>query len=494
MAGTIHLEVIGGAMKGRQFAFTEHDTFLFGRMPDCHACLPADNQVSRHHFILEVNPPDACLRDLGSLNGTYVNSLKYGGRASNETPEEGARYRHHEVALKDGDEIVVGQTVLRMRLEMPAICCECSAPIPAADRPKCSWLAGEFICQVCKSQIEHQVRTSKVHNARRCKNCGRDISEEICPGRRGDFLCRECQNLAAANPIQLLEHMLCQADKAPDADGTLKISGYEVEKNLRIGGFGAVYLARRKEDLRQVAIKVMLSKVAVDERSRGAFLREIENMKVLRHKHIVPMLESGSAGTAFYFVMEFCDGGSVGDLIRAHDGGIPLSEASPIMLHALEGLAFAHKRGYVHRDLKPDNVLLVGTGKRRVAKISDFGLSKNFENAGFSGHTVTGSYGGTPTFMPREQVVNFRYMKPVSDIWSIGATFYVMLTGQSPRDFVQGVDPIQIILQERVISIRERDANVPRKVAEVIDRALSNDVKERYQDALEMKIALSNAL
>jgi eukaryotic-like serine/threonine-protein kinase len=242
-----------------------------------------------------------------------------------------------------------------------------------------------------------------------------------------------------------------------------------------------------------VAIKVMLSRIAVDERSRHAFLREIDSMKALQHEHIVPLFEHGSTGTAFYFVMEYCDGGSLGDLIRSRSGKVSLSEAEPIMLHALDGLAFAHKQGYVHRDLKPDNVLLVGIGTRRVAKVSDFGLSKNFQIAGFSGHTITGSYGGTPMFMPREQVVNFRYMKPVSDVWGMAATFYFMLTGQSPRQFVQDVDPIQIILQERVVPIRERDPKVPRRLAEVIDRSLSNDVKERYQDALDMRVALSNA-
>ena len=75
-------------------AFTEHDTFVFGRMNDCHACIPDDTQVSRHDFILEVNPPAACLRDLGSLNGTHVNGDKFGAREKGETPEQGAKRRH----------------------------------------------------------------------------------------------------------------------------------------------------------------------------------------------------------------------------------------------------------------------------------------------------------------------------------------------------------------------------------------------------------------
>lgn len=494
MASTVKLEVIQGKMKGRQFAFAEYDRFLFGRMPDCHACLPDDDQISRHHFILEVNPPDACLRDLGSLNGTHVNKVKYGGREKSETPEQGAQRPHPEVALKDGDEIVAGQTVLRMRVEVAPICCECSASIPDSDRDKFAWIGGTLICEMCKEKLQAQAARPKAREPVGCQKCGKDVSKEIGYGRKGDYLCQACQKQAEVDPLQLLGEMLRQAGALPASDMSVRIPGYEVERKLRVGGFGAIYLATRKENREKVAIKVMLSKVAVDKRSREAFLREIEHLKALQHEHIVPLIESGSAGTGFYFIMPFCDAGSVGDLMRVSDGKLAISVAGPIMLQALAGLAFAHKNGYVHRDLKPDNLLLVGTGRQRITKVADFGLAKNFENAGFSGHTVTGSYAGTPSFMPREQVINYRYVKPVSDVWSMGATLYNMLTGHIPRDFPRGSDPIHIILQERLVPVLKRDPGLPRKVAEVIDRSLANDVKERYQDAEQMRAALAKAI
>ena len=99
MSAKVLLHLHAGSDAGKVFAFAEHDTFVFGRMEDCHACFPDDGQVSRHHFILEVNPPAACLRDLGSLNGTYVNGKKFGARAKDETPEQGAQRRYPEVAL-----------------------------------------------------------------------------------------------------------------------------------------------------------------------------------------------------------------------------------------------------------------------------------------------------------------------------------------------------------------------------------------------------------
>jgi len=90
-------------MKDKVFTFTEHDTFIFGRMDDCHCCLPDDIQVSRHHFFLEMNPPDARIRDLGSMNGTWVNGEKIGACEQGETPEEGLKRQYQEVALKDGE-------------------------------------------------------------------------------------------------------------------------------------------------------------------------------------------------------------------------------------------------------------------------------------------------------------------------------------------------------------------------------------------------------
>jgi pSer/pThr/pTyr-binding forkhead associated (FHA) protein len=91
MQNRVCLEIVEGPLKGKKFDFAEHDTFIFGRAPDCHAQLADDTYVSRHHFILEVNPPLARLRDVGSLNATHVNNRKCGGRNKGETPEEGAK-------------------------------------------------------------------------------------------------------------------------------------------------------------------------------------------------------------------------------------------------------------------------------------------------------------------------------------------------------------------------------------------------------------------
>ncbi len=453
MSTTVTIRVTGGPMRGQDFIFNEHDIFVFGRADDCHARLSEnDITASRHHFILEINPPDARIRDLGSLNGTYVNGTKYGGRAKHETPEEAAQRKYPEVDLKDGDEICVGETAFLVRVEAP-----------------------------------------KAAEPMRCGQCGKDVSAEVGIGRRGDYACQSCQTEALSDPAAALVKELLNRAHGQVAPGPSDIGGYELGKQLGEGGMGAVYLARRKRDGAMVALKVMLAKVAVDEYSRQMFQREIEVTRGLRHPNIIELFDHGSAGSGFYFAMELCSGGSVDRLMERRGGKLSLAEAGLIILQTLEGLSFAHDGGFVHRDIKPQNILLTAE-RGGVAKVSDFGLAKSFQKAGLSGMTATGAAAGTPYFMPREQLTNFKYVKPVSDVWSIGATLYHMLTSEFPRNFQRGQDPMEVILRGGVVPILNRDPNIPKKVAEVIDRSLADNVKARYQTAAEFREALDKAL
>jgi serine/threonine protein kinase len=307
-------------------------------------------------------------------------------------------------------------------------------------------------------------------------------------------VCAECRAKAAKDPWRALQGLLEKARVKRNGGPAPEIEGYEIVRQLGIGGYGAVYLARRKKNSQLVAVKVMLARVAVQETSRKAFLHEMGILKSLRHPNIVSLLEHGAIGSAFYFIMEYCDAGDVADLIGRRGGRVGLAEATAIMLQALDGLAYAHAKGIVHRDLKPGNLLLAGNRANRVAKVSDFGLAKNFEQAGLSGMTLTGHFAGTPLFMPREQVLNFKRVKPVSDVWSIAATFYYMLTGAPPRETPKGVDPLAAVLGGVSIPIRDRDHSIPKPLAVVIDRALAVDHKKRFQNATEFRDALAKAV
>jgi eukaryotic-like serine/threonine-protein kinase len=486
MPGKVTLSVTQGPFKDRVFTFEQHDTFVLGRSPDCHASLPDDDPtVSRHHFVLEVNPPHLRLRDLGSLNGTYVNDVQYGGRDPEETPEAVAHRRCPEVDIGDGDCIQAGDTILKVKVELPKVCTECGAEL---DPPEVTG-DGRDLCGACLERMEAGNDGAEASRLMLCKQCGKEFSPEVMGEVGADYLCESCRKSLESNPILGLVRGLVAKFKRDARIGKAEIPGYRVGEMLGPGGMGAVYRAWRENDGTEVALKIMLSKVPVYEDARGVFLREIEVTRSLRHPNIVALYEYGSVGGGFYFVMEYCPGGNVETLMKERGGVLTVDQAMPIMLQVLEGLAFAHERGFVHRDLNPKNVLLTAQ-VGGVAKISDMGLAKNFQKAGFSGLTVTGITVGSPPLIPREQLLNFKYVRPVSDIWSIGAVLYHMLTGKIPYEAKEGQSPIDVVFEGRIIPIRNRYVKLPRKLCRVVDKALAVKPEERFETAREFRDAL----
>jgi serine/threonine protein kinase len=409
MPPRVRLEVVEGPIAGRQFVFDAHDTLLFGRAADCHARLSEqDGKASRHHFLLEVNPPAARVRDLGSLNGTWVNGTRYGGRGA-LSPEQAAQQAWPQVDLGDGDTIRVGSTVFAVRVEG-----------------------------------HHHVDTGP------------------------------------------LDQLLAAAASGP------RVAGYELGPLLGKGGMGSVYKARRRSDGAVVALKLTRPEMVVEPLARDVFLREVAVTARLRHPNVVALLDHGIEGDTFFFALEYCAGGSLSAALLRRDDPLPTDVALQLTLQVLDGLSEAHAQGFVHRDIKPENVLLTDDAMTE-AKLADFGLAKSFEQAGLSGLTATGAVGGTLYFMPREQITQFRVLRPASDVWSMGATLYHMLTLGYPRDFVPGGDPLQVILQGGTVPIRRREPGVAPALADVIDRAVDDDLARRYASAVEFRDALGAA-
>lgn len=494
MPSRVILEVMAGPIRGKRYVFEQHDTFIFGRANDCHARLPEeDATVSRHHFLLEVNPPDARVQDLGSRNGTYINGRKHGGRLKKESPEEAARRNRAAVDLRDGDKVEAGETTISVHIEIPVFCCRCRTEIPADLKSLCTWIEGAYICPPCNEQVK--TTSGPVQRIPlQCEQCGKEVPDDSSGGRSGAVVCESCRSKANFDPVAAIAGVLLrQREEGQEEAALTRIAGYEIERMLGKGGMGAVYLARRKQDGSRVALKILLAKVAVEERARQLFHREVEVTRELHHSNIVELLDHGSAGCGFFFVMEFCEGGSAEELMHRRGGKLSLVEALPVLQQTLDGLAFAHQKGFVHRDLKPANILLTGNHPP-VAKLADFGLAKNFERAGFSGMTATGIAGGTPVFMPREQLIQFRATNPVSDVYSLAAAFYYMVTASLNREFPEDKDPIEVILRGGSIPLRNRDAQIPKKLARIIDRALSDEPKDRFPSAVEFRKELSKAL
>ena len=268
------------------------------------------------------------------------------------------------------------------------------------------------------------------------------------------------------------------------------INDYTKVKDLGAGGFGEVYLARHNRTGELVAIKTISPQVAAKPYMKQMFLREIKNTKMLDHPNLVRLKDFGCFDDIFFFVMEYCSCGSVSDLIEVRHGKLTLSEATNIILQVLDGLSYAHTElGLVHRDIKPNNIFLNIEDGKLTAKLGDYGLAKNFDLAGLSGQTMTGTAMGTPNFMSRKQVLNFKYAKPDIDVWAVAASLYFMLTLKHPRD-LQGVETMLAILKTQPVPIQARDASISQTLANLIDSALKDDAELKFKSASDFKQAL----
>jgi hypothetical protein len=437
----VTLSVIAGELIPRTLTIHERTTCIIGRADDCMPRLPDDKAhrtVSRNHCLLDINPPDIRIRDFGSLNGTYVNGKKIGQREPGQTPEEAADGTYPEYDLSDGDEIRLGSSVIRVTVQAP-------------DR-------------------------SRTLRSCRCPNCGTAVHGP------DDHLCGECADDPAAVARGLLE--LARTGN-PELH---RLAGYVLVGELGRGGMGAVYLVRHETTGEQIALKLMLPRIAARSSERARFMREATLARSLRHPNIVSSYDAHLAAGAFCFTSEYCAGGSLGQLLDRSGGRIPVHEAVRFVIQALNGLAHAHRDGVVHRDLSPHNILLSPDGDgAMVAKIGDFGLAKAFDQAGLSGLTRTGAIAGKPAYLPRQQVINFREAAPAVDVWAAAACLYRMLTGTSPREFPAGRDPWHVVLQDSAVPVRQRDPSIPADLAEVVDRALRDDPEIGVQDAIELR-------
>ncbi|MGW8353494.1 serine/threonine-protein kinase [Streptomyces wedmorensis] len=270
-----------------------------------------------------------------------------------------------------------------------------------------------------------------------------------------------------------------------------RLGDWIVGQELGRGGMGTVYAAVHEESGRHRALKVISCDAEPSPEEAARFDREIRIGMSLRHPHVVRMESSGREGRLWYLVMERCEAGSLADRVRER-GPLPASRAVPLFLGVLDGLSYAHTAGgAVHRDIKPQNLLLTaGEDGTEVAKIADFGLAKAYETAGLSGLTRTGGFAGTAGFVPRAQLIDFKYAKPYVDVWATAASLYFTLTGRTPRDFPPGRDPWLTVARASPVPVAERGATVPRALAAVVDQALDDDPARGFATADRLRDAL----
>jgi len=273
------------------------------------------------------------------------------------------------------------------------------------------------------------------------------------------------------------------AGTAPRLAGALG-DRYQVEHELGRGGMATVYLAHDLRHDRKVAVKVIRSELAA---GMGAdrFLNEIRLTATLQHPHILPLYDSGQAGQLLYYVMPYVAGGSLRARLE-REGTLPIDEAVRIVEEAAGALDFAHRQGVVHRDVKPENVLL----EEGHAVVADFGVARAVGAARVERITQAGATVGTPDYMSPEACAGEDLLDGRADQYSLGCVFYEMLAGRPP---FSGAGARAILARhltatpEAVVALRPE---VPPGIVRVLARALAKDPEDRYESLADFARAL----
>ena len=268
---------------------------------------------------------------------------------------------------------------------------------------------------------------------------------------------------------------------------------YRVEGQLGSGGMGSVLLGEDTRHRRRVAIKVLSPELS-STTNADRFLREIETLAGLSHPNILPLFDSGETNGTLYYVAPVVEGGSLRDHLLKH-GPLPAAEAVRLGEEIAEALAYAHARGIVHRDVKPENILL-SSGHALVA---DFGIARALAQANLSGEkadrlTVTGVIVGTPAYMSPEQLSGDRDVDGRSDIYALGIVLAEMLSGRPP--FANAMARFALGHRAASASTRLRDAGVvaPGGLAEIVDRATALGPEDRFATATDMLASLRGSM
>jgi serine/threonine-protein kinase len=455
----VRLTVTEGPHRGKEFAFVEHDLFLVGRSRSAHLRLPdKDPYFASLHFLVEVNPPNCRLTDLGSHNGTFVHGKKV-----------------DVIDLGDGDQIQVGPTVLRLSLEAVG-------EVPATAR----YPTPRFSPGQPAAARNIKVSRPKSPGGDQCLACG-----TLLPALpQLASLCSDCRDRIERNPQPF--------------------PGYRIVKELGQGNLGIVSLALRVRDELPVALKSIIPTMASSRDEVERLLREVRVLQHLDHPHIVSFLEAGEADGQIFLVTDYVPGTDAAKLVEEH-GPLPVSRAVGLVCQLLEALQYAHEHGFVHRDIKPRN-LLVSTdtelsGKDFI-KLADFGLARVYQSSPLSGLTAVRGSRATENpdqataearsgkcdyaFMAPERITAFRDCRPQVDQYSAGAILYHLLTGHYVYDFPGRVtEQLTMILLEDPVPILHRRPDLPPGLAEIIHRSLARDPKNRYPDVWTMRAALA---
>jgi eukaryotic-like serine/threonine-protein kinase len=264
-------------------------------------------------------------------------------------------------------------------------------------------------------------------------------------------------------------------------------ANYELETEVGRGGMGIVYCARDKRLKREIAIKVLPPELSFRADIRQRFLREAETAAQLNHPNIVPIYTVEERDNLVYFVMAYIKGDNLGQRLQQH-GPIAPVEVRRILREVADALSYAHNRNVIHRDIKPDNIIIDDETGR--AMVTDFGIARALTDSGDSRLTATGMAIGTPAYMSPEQSAGDSAIDGRSDLYSLGVVGYQMLCGQPP--FVANNTPSMLVkhLSEKPIPVDERWPDLPQDLCRAVMICLEKDPADRFPNAAAFALAL----
>ena len=259
---------------------------------------------------------------------------------------------------------------------------------------------------------------------------------------------------------------------------------YRIERELGAGGMATVYLAYDLKHDRRVAIKVLRPELAAVIGAER-FLSEIRTTANLQHPHILPLFDSGAAGSSLFYVMPFVDGESLRDRLT-REKQLPVADAVRLATEVAAALDYAHRHGVIHRDIKPENILL----HEGSALVADFGIALAASQAGAARLTETGTSLGTPHYMSPEQAMGERALDARSDVFSLGCVLYEMLLGEPPFTGATAQAIVAKLMTTDAPSLTGQRRSIPPAVDRAVHRALERVPADRFDTAAAFAAAL----
>lgn len=316
-----------------------------------------------------------------------------------------------------------------------------------------------------------------IHQSERAAPLTRDAPQAGTPGVTRERNGREMASSGA------------QAPRLPP-----DVPGYQLFSPLGRGGMGVVHRAKRIADGTEVAIKIIKTAYVPSDREVQRFLREAQILCALQHPNIVRFHQFGRSNDQFYIVMDLVVGSDAMRLVE-QDGPLGIGRAVRIICQALDALQYAHERGYVHRDVKPSNLLVSGHEPADTCRLADFGLARVYGATRMSGLTLMGDLGGTLLFMAPEQITNFHEVKPPADQYGAAATLYYLCTGKPVLADDTSNDVRQItksILLADPVPIEHRRADIPSALGRLIHKALAKKPEDRFTNVAAFRASLAS--